>query len=285
MIQQVTIIGTGLIGGSVALALRKNGFDGRIVGCDTAPVLQRAKKMRVIDAGVVSAQDSVMGSDVVVLASPVGAILDLVRTVGPGLGANCLLTDVGSTKAAVMKAAASVFGKNAGKRFLGGHPMAGKETSGIEGADGKLFQNATWFVTPFPSQNIATGRCGEWVRWIEKIGARVAVTGADEHDRLCAWISHLPQMISTGLAAALVEEFGAELPLLEAGGRALREMTRISGSSYTMWRDIALTNKKHLGHALLQMEQRMAHIRENLETRELAEEFEMAHRLKKTKAH
>jgi len=285
VIQQVTIIGTGLIGGSVALALRKNGFDGRIVGCDTAPVLERAKKMRVIDAGVVGAQDSVMGSDVVVLASPVGPILDLVRMVGPGLRANCLLTDVGSTKAAVMKAAASVFGKNAGKRFLGGHPMAGKETSGIEGADAGLFQNATWFVTPSQGQSITTGRSGEWIRWIEKIGARVAVTDADEHDRLCAWISHLPQMISTGLAAALVEEFGAELPLLDAGGRALREMTRISGSSYTMWRDIALTNKKHLGHALLQMEQRLAHIRENLETRELAEEFEIAHRLKKTKAH
>ncbi len=281
MIRQVTIIGTGLIGGSLALALRKQGFGGRIVGCDTAPVLQRARKMGAIDVGVASPQDAVMGSDVVVLAAPVGAILDLVRVVGPGLGATCLLTDVGSTKAAVVKRAGAVFGKNAGKRFLAGHPMAGKETAGIEGADARLFEDAAWLITPFLGQNIAAGRCGEWVRWIEKMGARVAAMDAQQHDRLCAWISHLPQMISTALAAALVEEFGSELPLLEAGGRALREMTRISGSPYSMWRDIALTNKKHLGHALLQMEQRLAHIRENLETRELAAEFETAHRLKK----
>jgi len=104
---------------------------------------------------------------------------------------------------------------------------------------------------------------------------------APEHDRLCAWISHLPQMISTGLAAALVEEFGADAPLLDAGGRALREMTRTSASPYSMWRDIALTNKKNLSAALLGLEQRLAHIRENLDSRELAAEFERAHALKK----
>jgi prephenate dehydrogenase len=281
MIRQITIIGTGLIGGSLALALRKQGFEGRIVGCDTAAVLQRARKMRAIDAGVVDPADSVKGSDVVVLAVPVGAILDLVRTLGPGLNASALLTDVGSTKVAVVKAAVAAFGKNAGKRFLSGHPMAGKETAGIEGADARLFEDAAWFLTPLHGQDILTGKCGEWVRWIERMGARVSALDAEKHDRLCAWISHLPQMISTGLAAALVEEFGADLPLLEAGGRALREMTRISGSPYSMWRDIALTNKKHLGHALLQMEQKLAHIRENLGSRELEAEFEVAHRLKK----
>ena len=281
LIRQITIIGTGLIGGSIALGLRARGFEGRIVGCDKAPVLRRARKMRAIDAGVVNPFDAVVGSDVVVLAIPVGSILDLVRSLGPALSAGVLLTDVGSTKAAVMKAAAAAFGKSVGKRFLAGHPMAGKESSGMEGADARLFEDAAWFVTPFPGQNILTGKCGEWVRWIEKMGAGVASMEAQQHDRLCAWISHLPQMISTGLAAALVEEFGTELPLLKAGGRALREMTRISASPYSMWRDIALTNKKHLGHALLQMEQKLAHIRENLETRELDAEFQTAHRLKK----
>lgn len=280
MIRQITIIGTGLIGGSLALALRERGFAGRIVGCDTAPVLARARKMAVIDTALVNPADAAMGSDVVVLAAPVGAIVNLIRAVGPGLGPSCLLTDVGSTKVAVVKAAVAALGKDAGNRFLAGHPMAGKESSGIEGADAGLFAGATWFLTPLPKQNILAGRCGEWVRWIEKIGARVAAMDAQAHDRLCAWISHLPQMVSTALAAALVEEFGADLPLLDAGGRALREMTRIAGSPYSMWRDIAITNKKNLGKALLQMEQKLAHIRENLETRELAAEFEMAHRLK-----
>ncbi len=281
MIRKIAIIGTGLIGGSLALALRKNGYAGRIVGCDTASVLQRAVKMRVVDEAVVDPLQGVKGSDVVVLATPVGAVLDLVRTLEPGLGLSTLVTDVGSTKVAVVKAAVAAFGKNAGKRFLAGHPMAGKETAGIEGADARLFEDATWFVTPLQDQNISVGRCGEWVRWIERIGARVSSLDAEKHDRLCAWISHLPQMISTGLAAALVEEFGGDLPLVEAGGRALREMTRISGSPYSMWRDIALTNKKHLGRALLQMEQKLAHIRENLGERELGVEFEVAHRLKK----
>jgi prephenate dehydrogenase len=99
---------------------------------------------------------------------------------------------------------------------------------------------------------------------------------------LCAWISHLPQMISTALAATLVEEFGEEAPLLPAGGRALREMTRISASPYSMWRDIAISNRKNLEDALFKVEQRLAHIRENLASRALAEEFEQAHGLKKS---
>jgi len=116
---------------------------------------------------------------------------------------------------------------------------------------------------------------------VENIGARIASMDAAGHDELCAWISHLPQIISTALAASLVDEYGADAPLLEAGGRALREMTRISGSPYSMWRDIALTNKKNIQSALLKLEQHLAHIRENLDTRELAMEFERAHQLRK----
>ena len=119
-----------------------------------------------------------------------------------------------------------------------------------------------------------------WSGW-SKIGAGVASMDADAHDQLCAWISHLPQFISTALAAALVDEYGEDAPLLETGGRALREMTRISASPYSMWRDVALTNKKNIRQALLKLEQRLAHIRENLDTRELALEFERAHHLRK----
>ena len=103
----------------------------------------------------------------------------------------------------------------------------------------------------------------------------------DEHDRLCAWISHLPQMVSTALAATLVDEFGGDAPLLPAGGRALHEMTRISASPYSMWRDIAITNRKNLENALFKVEQRLAHIRENLASRQLLDEFERAHKLKR----
>jgi prephenate dehydrogenase len=123
---------------------------------------------------------------------------------------------------------------------------------------------------------------GEYLHWVERFGAKIATLDAERHDRLCAWISHLPQMISTALAATLVDEFGSDAPLLPAGGRALREMTRISASPYSMWRDIALTNKKNIREALLKLEHRLAHIRENLDSRQLLEEFEKAHHLKKS---
>jgi prephenate dehydrogenase len=280
-IRQITIIGTGLIGGSFALALRKRRFAGRIVGCDRESALKKAKMRGVIDNGFAEPLDAVRGSQLVVLATPVLAIVDLIGRLGPGLPATTLLTDVGSTKAAVSEQALKVFGKNAAKRFLAGHPMAGKENSGVDYADADLFQNAVWFLTPFPAQNLNEGLFAEFVGWIDQIGARVAMMPPQDHDHLCAWISHLPQMISTALAAALVEEFGEEAPLLPAGGRALREMTRISASPYSMWRDIAITNKKNIEDALFKVEQRLAHIRENLSTRQLAEEFEQAHGLKK----
>jgi len=280
-IRQITIIGTGLIGGSVALALKKHGFKGRIVGCDRPPVLERAREKGAIDEARSHPFEATRGSQVVLLAAPVLGILDLIERLGPSLAPKTLLTDVGSTKAQVVARANSVFGKNAGARFLAGHPMAGKEQAGVEFADSDLFQGAAWFVTPLPNQKVHEGLSGDFLEWVEKIGARIASMDANEHDELCAWISHLPQFISTALAASLVDQYGEDAPLLEAGGRALREMTRISGSPYSMWRDIALTNKQNLQDALLKLEQRLAHIRENLDTRELALEFERAHHLRK----
>ena len=280
-IRQITIIGTGLIGGSLGLALRKKKFAGRIVGCDREAILERARKRGAIDVGNSNPGDAIRGSQLVVLATPVLAIVDLIDRVGPVLPAKALLTDVGSTKGAVVERAVKVFGKNAGKRFLAGHPMAGKELSGVDYADPDLFQNAVWFLTPLPGQNLNEGLFAEYAGWIDQIGARIAMLPAEDHDRLCAWISHVPQMISTALAAALVEEFGAEAPLLPAGGRALLEMTRISASPYSMWRDIAISNQKNLEKALWKVEQRLAHVRENLATRQLAEEFERAHELRK----
>ena len=144
--------------------------------------------------------------------------------------------------------------------------MAGKEHAGVEFADADLFEGAAWLFTPLPRQNPHAGLCGEFLHCVEKIGARVALLDPAEHDRFCAWISHLPQMISTGLAATLVDEFGPDAPVLDIGGRALRDLTRISGSPYSMWRDIAITNKKNLADALHKLEQRLAHIRENLDT-------------------
>jgi prephenate dehydrogenase len=280
--KQVTIIGTGLIGGSLGLALKKRHLAGRVIGCDRAPVLERAQDCGAIDSGSTNPADAVRGSDLVVLATPVIPILDLIDRLGPALLTKTLVTDVGSTKAEIVQRAAKAFGRNAGQRFLAGHPMAGKEQAGVEFADADLFEGAAWLFSPLPGQNVHAGLCGEFVHCAEQLGARVAVLDPADHDRFCAWISHLPQMVSTALAAALVEEFGGDAPMLDIGGRALREMTRISGSPYSMWRDVAITNKKNLADALEKLEHRLAHIRQNLDTRELAQEFERAHELKKS---
>ena len=116
------------------------------------------------------------------------------------------------------------------------------------------------------ARTFAAAACGEYVQWIERIGARVLEMDAERHDRICAWISHLPQMLSTALAATLHDEFGNDPDLEAIGGRALREMTRLAQSPYSMWRDIALTNTANIQEALLRLEQRLAHLRENLRT-------------------
>jgi prephenate dehydrogenase len=279
--KQVTIIGTGLIGGSLGLALKKRRLVGRVVGCDRVPVLERARECGAVDSGIVNPADAVRGSDLVILATPVLAILDHIERLAPTLPPRTLVTDVGSTKLEVAKRAVKSFGKTAGQRFLAGHPMAGKEQAGVEFADADLFEGAAWLFTPLPRQNVHAGMSGEFVHCVEKLGAKVAILDPAVHDRFCAWISHLPQMISTAVAATLVDEFGADAPLLDIGGRALKELTRISGSPYSMWRDVAITNKDNLANALLKIEQRLAHIRENLDTKQLATEFELAHQLRK----
>ena len=276
--KQITIIGTGLIGGSFALALRAAGYAGRIVGCDRGAVLDRAKAMRAISAGSEDPVEAIQGSDLIVLATPVGAIIDLIERVGPLAARDALITDTGSTKKEVMERARAVFGDKAPQRFLGGHPMAGKEHGGLDNAESKLFLNAVWILTPQAGQNLEQGNIKEFCALLEKIGARLVQLEAGEHDRMCAWISHLPQMIATALASTLGDEYAGNPEVHGIGGRALREMTRIASSPYSMWRDIALTNTSNIEHALSRLEQRLAHIRENLRTQELREEFERGNR-------
>jgi len=276
--KQITIIGTGLIGGSLALAAKAAGFAGKIVGCDRPAVLDRARAMRAIDLGTEDPVEAIQGSDLIVLATPVGGIIDLIERVGPLISPDALITDVGSTKREILDRARAVFGDKAAQRFLGGHPMVGKEHSGLENAEAKLFLNAVWLLVPQPHQELDKGKIKQYGELLEKIGVRVLKMDPERHDRICAWISHVPQMISTALAATLVEEFGDSPDLQAIGGRALREMTRIAASPYSMWRDIAYTNTTNLEVALTRMEQRLLHIRDNLRTPALREEFEQANR-------
>jgi prephenate dehydrogenase len=277
-IRQITIVGTGLIGGSLGLALRQAGFSGTLVGCDKPDVVDAAISRGAINRGASDPREAAQESDVVVLATPVGAILSLCERLAPALGPGALLTDTGSTKEQVLERARVVFGDQAGERILPGHPMAGKEHGGIEHADANLFRDAAWLVTPIYPEQPYTLRQQEYLALLRSMGARVIAIEAERHDRLCAWISHLPQMMATALASTLREELGDDEAVTQIGGRALREMTRIAHSPYSMWRDIALTNSGNIDEALQRFEQQLAHLRENLRGPGLREMFESANR-------
>lgn len=286
MIQRILIIGTGLIGASVGLALREAGFTGAIGGFDaSASEQETALKSGAIDSVAHSRPEALefaREADVVILAVPVLAILDWMHLLAPALQPGQLFTDVGSTKLQISDAAINLFSQS-GAVFLPGHPMAGKESGGAAIAEANLFKDAMWLFTP-ASDHKPTVLEEEWRGWVAKFGARTLDLDAAHHDELCAWVSHLPQMLSTALAALLEDTFGkdeasrAEIGAI--GGRALRETTRLGASPYSMWRDVALTNTEPLAATLLALEQRLQHIRENLRTPELREEFLLANRFR-----
>jgi prephenate dehydrogenase len=287
MIERVAIVGTGLIGASIGLALREGGFEGTLIGIDSNPEeAAEAKRIGAVDR-VVSAEKRSLEVcatvDLVVLSVPVLAIMNWIERLAPVLGPQTLVTDVGSTKLAIGELARTSFVGVGRARFLPGHPMAGKESGGAALAEAKLFDGAMWLFTPLDSAR--TELEVEWRRWVEKFGCRTMDLEAAHHDTICAWVSHLPQMVSTAMAAMFEDEF-AEAPELAAdfraiGGRALREMTRLGSSPYSMWRDVAMTNTQAVAATLFSLEQRLAHIRENLKTPELREEFVKANRFRR----
>jgi prephenate dehydrogenase len=281
MIERILIVGTGLIGASTGLALREAGFTGKIAGSDAnASELEAAQASGAIDRSLLSRPEIIAAAqqaDVILLTMPVLAILEWMQILAPVLEPHQLITDTGSTKRAIADQAGALFNTPAAARFLPGHPMAGKESGGAARAEAALFQGAMWLFTPVAAQsNIES----EWRAWVGRFGTRSLDLDAARHDEVCAWVSHLPQMVATTMSAMFEDEF-AEQPELAAefnaiGGRALREMTRLGASPYSMWRDVAMTNTKPIAAVLYALEQRLAHLRENLRTPELREEFRLA---------
>jgi len=218
MLKKITIFGTGLIGGSLALAL-KRAFPGvRISGVDNPDVLARAQKLGIIDVTGLEA------ADLVVLAAPVGKILGLLDQISKD---SPLVTDVGSTKASICNKA-----ERLGLHFVGGHPMAGLEQSGPEAASADLLRDAPFFLCPLRSAPAAVERMKEIVTAIHAVPH---VISAEEHDRLVAQISHLPQIVSSILAEHTASH-------KDLAGPGLRSMTRLAGSPFHVWRDIFETS-------------------------------------------
>ena len=282
-IERVLIIGTGLIGASTGLALRGAGFVGRIDGWDVSSFERAAAlQMGAVD-GVAAEREAALelacAADVIVLAVPVLAIKDWMQTLAPMLNSGQLVTDVGSTKLEIAELGAKLFGGAESAEFLPGHPMAGKESGGAMLGEAKLFNGAMWLFTPTVQEQSAIDK--EWRRWVGFFGARTLDMDAARHDELCAWVSHLPQMLSTALSALLEDTFGDAPEIAAIGGRALRETTRLGASPYSMWRDVAMTNTGPIADTLLALEQRLMHVRENLRTPELRDEFLLANEFRK----
>ena len=284
MINRISILGTGLLGTSVGLALRASGYTGSIVGWNRSPEhAQQALQMGALDSVASDPIEAARASQVVVVALPIYSTLDFMEKLAPHLGPAHLVTDVGSTKRLITEAGMRLYNTPERAAFLPGHPMAGKERGGAVLGDAQLFKGAAWLFTDDPgSQRSAEGAAlvQDWRNWVAAMGSRILDLDAARHDELVSWVSHLPQFLSTALSALLEEQVGHEPELNEIGGRAMREMTRLGASPYSMWRDIAYTNTEAVSHALEMLEQRLTYLRENLKTPELREEFERANRFR-----
>ena len=280
MIERIAILGTGLLGTSLGLALRAAGFSGSIAGWNrSAEGGREALAMGAVDRIATDAVGLARESEVVVLCVPIYSTLDYMEQLAGVLTPQHLVTDVGSTKAQIAAAAGRLFNTPDRAAFLPGHPMAGKERGGAALADAGLFRGAVWLFTDDPSwRRSARGAelAASWREWVVAMGSNTIDLDPERHDELVAWVSHLPQFTATALSALLEDQVGDAPELKHVGGRALREMTRLGASPFSMWRDIAYTNTAAIEAALLALEQRLAYIRENLRQPALRDEFERA---------
>jgi len=268
----VAIVGTGLIGASFGMALRKAGFEGAILGVSSAPAIADAVAAGAIDRGL-PPEEALPQADLVYLSQTIGRILDSLRHLDPLLKPGALVTDAGSTKCEIVDTARQHISR---AQFLGGHPMAGKEKRGAAAGDADLFLGRPWALTPDEPSELETPAAREFRGWLRRMGARVLVMDADEHDRMVSLTSHLPQLASTALASTLEDLLGGERDL--PAGPGLTDATRLALSAYELWRDILATNSDHIDRALAAYIQKLEHLRENLRTRQLQEEFDHAAR-------
>lgn len=272
LLTRVAIIGLGLMGGSLALALRRAGLASHIVGCGRQVLIDRAREMGAIDSGSTDAGEAVSGCEYVILCTPVETSIALMSQIAPRLAPNALITDVGSTKQSFADAARELFGSEARRRVLPGHPLAGRELSGLEHATEDLYRSCIWVLTPLNSELTAAQQ--SLAAALEAIGARVLFSTPAEHDRVLAYTSHLPQMLSTALALTLSQNFQPEAPGLEIHGNGLRTMLRLAGSEPKMWEQIAASNRLNLARALESMEASIRELRQSLGQPEFRIKFE-----------
>jgi len=279
LINRVTILGTGLIGGSFALALRKHITDIRISGWDRTAVVSEAHARGAINKPFYGElAPALKDADLIYIALPIGVTLDLLPEIVRFAPSHALVTDACSTKLRIAQTATELFARPDGPLFLGGHPMAGRELSGVANADADLFCNSTYALIG-ESTAPRDQRVAAFVKILEKIGARPLWLGAQQHDYAVGLASHLPQLAAIALAGFLYDRLDENGLPITLAGPGLRDSLRLAGSPYTMWRDIVLTNREILSAALDLLARRFDDLRERLASRELEADFDAANEL------
>jgi prephenate dehydrogenase len=277
MIHRLAVIGVGLIGGSLARALRAAGQVEEIVGCGrSAENLRRAVDLGVIDRSCHDPGEAVAGADMVFLAVPLGAMAATFSAIKGHLADGAVVTDGGSVKGSVVADAQRVFGA-VPTRFVPGHPIAGTEHSGVDASFAALYENRRVILTPLPQTKPSATRMVT-AMW-EACGARVTSMGVERHDEILAATSHLPHMLAYGLVDALARmREDDEIFRYAAGG--FRDFTRIASSSPVMWRDICVANREALGRALADFSVEMADLADSIRRGDGARLLEIFRRAK-----
>jgi prephenate dehydrogenase len=265
-LKKLTIFGVGLIGGSVALALKKaqglNFVAPQIVGVGRSEKsLHEALKLKVIDALETNIHRACIDADLILIAAPVSQTKTILQSIKPHLNSNSIITDAGSTKGDVIKVAREILGEQF-SQFVGGHPIAGAEKSGVSAAKDDLFLGKNIVLTPTPETNrdAVSSVADLW----EKCGANVTEMSAENHDNIFAAVSHLPHL----LAFALVDDIASRpnaAQLFSFAASGFRDFTRIAGSSPEMWRDISLANKVALLNELSAYQTELKQLKKLLE--------------------
>jgi prephenate dehydrogenase len=301
LISRVTILGTGLIGGSFALALRKHTQGMRISGWDRPEIAQEARaRGAVYESFTGDLAPALRNADLIYIALPIAATLDLLPEIARHAPLHALVTDACSTKLRVTQAASELFPGDSGPLFLAGHPMAGRELSGLAHADADLFRNTTYALVRESSESAVVAglkpgasspakepssshdpRIAAFLKILEKIGAQPLWLGAQQHDYAVGLVSHLPQLAAVALASFLYDRLDENGLPITLAGPGLRDSLRLAGSPYSTWRDIVLTNREVLSAALDLFARRLDDLRERLASRELESDFDAANELYK----
>lgn len=269
---RIAIIGTGLIGGSFGLALRREFPAARVVGFDRADLLERALARGAISEAASDIASTVRDADLVYIGLPIGAAIDALPKIAEAADTNALISDTGSTKALICQQAQKYF--RGGARFLGGHPMTGKENSGIAHADADLFRG-TRYALIVPERD-PDPRVQKFAALLQRIGAEPLWCAAETHDWAVGIVSHLPQLASVALAHVVADETDETGLPLTLAGPGLADMLRLAGSPYDIWRDTCLTNRENIAHALDRLAQAIDYLRTRIASKDLEEEFRTA---------